>query len=208
MNIKSIGLIAGLALSIFATQASAAILTFDAILSGTSESPPNSSPGTGTASAIIDTVLKTLNVNVTFSGLLGTTTASHIHCCTGVPGAGTAFVATQIPSFIGFPFGVTSGSYTSPVFDLTLASSYNPTFISATGGTISGAFDFLLAGLEAGDAYFNIQTSVFPGGEISGFLHEVSAVPEPSTWAMMILGFVGIGALTYRRRDTAMLRVA
>jgi hypothetical protein len=28
----------------------------------------------------------------------------------------------------------------------------------------------------------------------------VAAVPEPSTWAMMILGFAGIGAMTYRRR--------
>jgi PEP-CTERM motif len=37
----------------------------------------------------------------------------------------------------------------------------------------------------------------------------VSAVPEPSTWAMMILGFAGIGAMTYRRRkQTAALRVA
>jgi hypothetical protein len=33
----------------------------------------------------------------------------------------------------------------------------------------------------------------------------VSAVPEPSTWAMMILGFCGIGAMTYRRRKSAML---
>ena len=27
-----------------------------------------------------------------------------------------------------------------------------------------------------------------------------SAVPEPSTWAMMLLGFAGIGLMTYRRR--------
>jgi hypothetical protein len=33
----------------------------------------------------------------------------------------------------------------------------------------------------------------------------VSGVPEPSTWAMMILGFVGIGAMTYRRRKSEML---
>jgi len=26
------------------------------------------------------------------------------------------------------------------------------------------------------------------------------AVPEPSTWAMMILGFAGVGYLAYRRR--------
>jgi len=29
----------------------------------------------------------------------------------------------------------------------------------------------------------------------------VSAVPEPSTWAMLILGFAGIGFMTYRRRN-------
>jgi PEP-CTERM motif len=35
-----------------------------------------------------------------------------------------------------------------------------------------------------------------------------AAVPEPSTWAMMILGFVGVGLLAYRRRGkTAMLQV-
>ncbi len=28
----------------------------------------------------------------------------------------------------------------------------------------------------------------------------VSAVPEPSTWAMMILGFAGVGFMAYRRR--------
>jgi hypothetical protein len=30
----------------------------------------------------------------------------------------------------------------------------------------------------------------------------VSAVPEPSTWAMMILGFVGLGFMTYRRKNS------
>jgi hypothetical protein len=30
-----------------------------------------------------------------------------------------------------------------------------------------------------------------------------AAVPEPSTWAMMILGFAGVGSLAYRRRKSA-----
>ena len=34
-----------------------------------------------------------------------------------------------------------------------------------------------------------------------------SAVPEPSTWAMMILGFCGLGLMAYRRRHTT-LRLA
>jgi hypothetical protein len=31
----------------------------------------------------------------------------------------------------------------------------------------------------------------------------VESVPEPSTWAMMILGFVGLGFLAHRRRNQA-----
>ena len=33
----------------------------------------------------------------------------------------------------------------------------------------------------------------------------VAAVPELSTWAMMMLGFAGIGAMTYRRRKSVAL---
>jgi len=29
----------------------------------------------------------------------------------------------------------------------------------------------------------------------------ISAVPEPATWAMMVLGFLGVGCLAYRRRN-------
>jgi hypothetical protein len=37
---------------------------------------------------------------------------------------------------------------------------------------------------------------------------EIGAVPEPSTWAMMILGFVGVGFMAYRRKNSATFRVA
>jgi hypothetical protein len=33
------------------------------------------------------------------------------------------------------------------------------------------------------------------------------AVPEPSTWAMMILGFMGVGFLAYRRRGQQTFRL-
>ena len=33
------------------------------------------------------------------------------------------------------------------------------------------------------------------------FLTDIGAVPEPSTWAMMILGFAGIAFVAYRRRN-------
>jgi hypothetical protein len=34
-----------------------------------------------------------------------------------------------------------------------------------------------------------------------------AAVPEPSTWAMMILGFFGVGFIAYRRRGNAAVRL-
>ncbi len=34
-----------------------------------------------------------------------------------------------------------------------------------------------------------------------GTITEVTAVPEPSTWAMMILGFFGVGIMAYRRKQ-------
>lgn len=36
----------------------------------------------------------------------------------------------------------------------------------------------------------------------------ISAVPEPSTWAMMILGFSGVGFLAYRRRNIIAMNAA
>lgn len=55
---------------------------------------------------------------------------------------------------------------------------------------------------------------VFAGQVLSGDhgsaidLVTVSAVPEPSTWAMMILGFLGVGCLAYRRKSGGALRLA
>jgi hypothetical protein len=38
--------------------------------------------------------------------------------------------------------------------------------------------------------------------------NRTSSVPEPSTWAMMILGFFGVGFMAYRRKGQASLRLA
>jgi hypothetical protein len=34
---------------------------------------------------------------------------------------------------------------------------------------------------------------------------EIAAVPEPSTWAMMIMGFFGVALMTYRQRKNTTL---
>jgi hypothetical protein len=171
-------------------------ITFVASLNGPSESPPNASPGTGSAIVVFDTVAHTLEVDVTFSGVLGTTTASHIHCCTAAPGVGTAGVATQTPSFTGFPLGVTSGTYTH-TFDTSLTSTFNAPFVTANGGTAAGAEAALLAGALAGTEYLNIHTQVVPGGEIRGFL---TRVPEPSSLALLGAGLAALAGTAWRRQ--------
>lgn len=137
--------------------------TFTGVLSGAAEESPNESPGTGPVEVELDAVQHLLRVDVSFSGLLSPTTVAHIHCC-APPGEG-AGVATTLPTFPGFPAGVTSGTYQES-FDTTQASTFSPAFIEANGGTPAGAEAALLAGLESGMAYFNIHTMMFAAGEI------------------------------------------
>lgn len=175
-----------------ASNASAAILTYTANLDGLSESPPNVSPGTGFTTVTHDTVLHTMRVQASFSGLLGTTTASHIHGATAIAFAGTAGVATQTPSFSGFPLGVTSGTMDT-TFDLTLASSWNASYITANGGSPGTAEAAFFAAMDTGRTYLNIHSSFAGGGEIRGFL-----VPAPG--AVFMLGsMAGIVGLRRRR---------
>lgn len=158
----------------------------------------NASPGTGSATAEYDPILHTLSVDASFSGLLGNTTASHIHCCVAVPGTGNAGVATSTPSFPGFPLGVTSGIY-NHLFDLTQSTSFNGSFVTANGG-VAGAELALANGLSDGRAYFNIHTNFAPGGEIRGFLTAVPTVPEPATLSLLGLGIASLLAARHKRR--------
>jgi hypothetical protein len=101
----------------------------------------------------------------------------------------------------GFDFSLTSLLNVTPAFSVTETSSqvpvgawttYDFSFIPTNGGTFTLSFDFDAGPTPAKDVLLdNVSIS--------------AAVPEPSTWAMMMLGFVGIGAMTYRRRKSAVL---
>jgi len=184
----------------FAQHSHAASIVYVADLNGPNEVlPPGTvpSPGIGTARVTIDTSAHTMHVEVTFSGLTGNTTASHIHSATAAPFTGTAGVATTTPTFANFPLGVTSGSY-DQLLDLTQASSYNPSFVTANGNTTAGAEAALEAGIASGMAYLNIHTSTFGGGEIRGFL--VQAVPEPGSLGLLAVGALGVLFASRRAR--------
>ena len=108
-------------------------------------------------------------------------------------------VATVVPTFPGFPLGVTTGTYLQ-TFDLTLASSYNPAFITAHGGTVAGAQAAFIAGLLSGQTYLNIHTVQFPGGEIRG---QLQAVPEPATLLLMGTGLMAAVGVIRKRAGRA-----
>lgn len=166
-------------------------------LSGANEAPPTNSPGVGNGTVTFDLNLLTMRVAFSFSGLVSTTTAAHIHCCTSLAGLATNVgVASQTPSFGLFHFRVTSG-HMDQTFDLSQPVSYNSAFIFNHGQTVSSALNALLAGVAEGKAYLDIHTEALPGGEIRGFL-QPTAVPVPA--AIWLFGSViGLFSLSRRR---------
>ena len=179
-----------------AGAAHATIFTFTADMLGSNENPANASPATGFTDVIFDNVANTMQVDVTWDGLVGgNPAAAHIHCC--IAQGSNVGVAVGFP---GFP-ATLSGSY-SHLFNLLDATIYTTGFRNTFGGgTAAGSEQALLDGLLAGHAYSNIHNATFPGGEIRGFL---TAVPEPAAWALMLLGFGAIGAGLRRRREMAL----
>jgi hypothetical protein len=124
------------ALMLLAPAAHAIPMTFEANLSGANEVPPVASPGTGLATIVLDPTAHTIQINATFSGLTSLDMAAHIHCC--APLGTNIGVATTVPAFPGFPLNVTSGTYSSIVFDLTQPTIYNPAFVTLEGWAATG----------------------------------------------------------------------
>ena len=125
--------------------------------------------------------------------------AKEENCCTAAPNTGTAGVALAANGVMlpDFPTGANAGSY-NKLIDLTLTTNYSASFVSTSGGTAAGAETRLIDNLVSGNAYFNIHSTTFGGGEIRTF---VTVVPEPATYAMMLAGLLAVvGGVAARRR--------
>jgi hypothetical protein len=146
--------------------------------------------------------------------------------CAGTCGAGTYSLFSDI-TFFSLSYNTASNV---PLFTLTS----NETGVSTLGypihvtlsdpQTVSEWF-LLLDGQSTpgiGEAIDTFKNSPFFGtidGAASNFANlmvqinnpgtwQVTAVPEPSTWAMMILGFCGVGFMAYRRKSKPTLIAA
>jgi hypothetical protein len=122
-------------------------------------------------------------------------------------------------------YGSNNGTTWAPLFDaLTVNGSGEPFTLGSFNGTAPTTVNNVLtpgAGPNGTVGYiadfnFNTAFKYYAFGasteainlgnadqEFSAVGTGVGAVPEPSTWAMMILGFVGLGFLAYRRKNSS-----
>lgn len=164
-----------------ASAAQAQIITLTAVLNGAQENPPVNTPATGNATVRIDLSNNSWTVDLSFGTLTAPVTVAHIHRApTGANG----------PVIIGLDGIPLSGGRPSWALIAPGITSFN------TNGPVAAPFAFPAAELQnllAGNTYFNVHSSAFPGGEIRGQI-----VPGPSA-AMALLGAAGLVAGRRRR---------
>jgi PEP-CTERM motif len=163
----------------------------------------------GTAAALFMAAPARANVVFDFSGV----------CTDGCSGAATG-VLTLADSYT-FGSNITAADfisfdYSSSSFSFDIASADSPGFVG--GLNADGSFNSegqLLIQPPAGIPLFSavpesfLVTTTPPGigvrdvGQTFTFTLVPGAVPEPSTWAMMLLGFAGLGYAGYRKAQQA-----
>jgi PEP-CTERM motif-containing protein len=197
---------------------------------GTSNNPVTFTPGT----QLIDGGDVTLTLTIVNAADFATTGAQWIVLQTQTvgglalsqPGENWSFSAVGLPAAIPINFIAdysqwtdTSGAnipQTNSIFGQTLMS--NP--VPGMTGTGEGNSGFAAA-IPVGPAFplggfsdpFSIVTNALGTTNVGGEIEALefapqsppSGVPEPSTWAMMLAGFAGIGLLGYRKTAKARL---
>ncbi len=122
---------------------------FLALLNGANERPtPNTSTGSGAASIAVNG--NTINYTVAYQGITGAPTGLHIHSPGGINVTAPISVDLLTTPLTGLS-GVLTGTFTA-------------TNIRTAGVSL----DSMVTMLRNGNAYVNLHTATFPGGEIRG----------------------------------------
>ena len=162
--LRSLTVVAVLALTVTVTNADESTLTLHAKLSGFKEVTPKLTAGTGTFHATVTG--STLSYRLTFSGLSSPAFMSHIHFAQpGVNGGIFLWLcgSAGAPGPAGTPTCPAGGGTVSR--SGVTASDIRPV---PDQNVAAGDFAGALRIIQSGDAYVNVHTVNFPGGEIRG----------------------------------------
>jgi hypothetical protein len=115
--------------------------------------------------------------------------------------------------FTGNVFNINNLSATGVTINVEDQLANTPTFTSTFSLNLNGQNFFNIAAIN-GQKITSVELNAIGGvfqdirqDRIGGVGPITSAVPEPSTWAMMILGFFSVGFLAYRRKSQGSLRL-
>jgi len=211
MTFKSmlLGLLAGLVVS---TGASAAIVTNGSFNDAGGSLNGWTYSGTGTTPGIGVTVITTGVPN-------GTGFGDDVPSFNGGSHA-AFFVDDNAHQSLSQSVSLTGGITYNVSFSLlaTVSGSFNPNFFTLTNSLGSAVLALNNTQVPVGSwqtySYtftpgadgpytlnFVFDSGATPAKDVALTGISIAAVPEPSTWAMMILGFMGVGFMAYRRKQ-------
>lgn len=114
------------------------------------------------------------------------------------PSSGTFTIDFGVDSFSGTFDGGSTFSTTPGISD----TAWTFTILSGTGRFLDASGTFQGAGLA--------DARTRPTHVVIGFIGDINApaVPEPASWALMLLGFGGMGIVLRRRREEVLAQLA
>jgi hypothetical protein len=138
-------------------------------LVGYQEVPAISTTGNGTFEAKVNDDGSSFDWTLSYSGLEGSVTQSHIHFAQrSVNGGISIFLCSNLGNGpVGTPPCPPSPATISGTADIA-----DMTGGAAAQGIAAGEFDEILAAIRAGKAYANVHSTTWPGGEIRGQLND------------------------------------